>query len=235
MSQWNQRLAHALATNPGRPRVTWYADGGQRVELSGATCDNWATKTANYLLDEADANPGVRIALDMPVHWRTVCWALGAWRTGACVVVPGACSTTPEQVSGVTSCVTPADIVVTTNPVATPSCAVQVAVALPPLARQFDGPLHGALDAAATLLAQPDMLGPVAIPAPDDPALADPTTLLTYAELAARPARAAQRVLRPVDPHTSVRLDDLLTMALLADGGSLVLVTTDHPAAVPGP
>ena len=200
--------------------MTWYDADGQRIELSGATLDNWATKTANLLLEEADAAPGTRIALDLPLHWRTVCWTIGAWRTGACVV------TTPDTT-------TATDVLVTTHP--TPRPGLQVAVALPPLARAFDAPLHGALDAAATLLAHPDTLGPVLPPAPHDPALSDPTTTLDYQTLTDRPQPAPQRVLRTLDPETPVHLTDLLALDVLAAGGSLVLVTTTHEAATPGP
>jgi hypothetical protein len=122
---------------------------------------------------------------------------------------------------------------VTTRPADHPG--TRIAVALPPLARAFDGPLDGALDSAATLLAQPDALGPVIPPAPDDPALAGPTTRLDYQALADRPATSPHRILRTADPATPVAVDDLLGLDVLADGGSLVLVTTDHAAATLGP
>ncbi|MCL2090430.1 MAG: TIGR03089 family protein [Micrococcales bacterium] len=221
MPQWNQRLSQALRADPGKPRLTWYDGDSQRVELSGAVLDNWADKTANLLLDEVDAGPGTRIGLDLPLHWRTACWAVGIWRTGACVVT--------DPTSGT-------DVLVTTRPADHPSHrGTRIAVALPPLARAFDGPLAGAVDSAATLLAQPDALGPVVPPAPDDPALADPTTTLDYQTLTAHPASSPHRVLRTADPATPVRLTDLLGLDVLADGGSLVLITTDHPATAPGP
>ncbi len=217
---WNLRLSRALLTDPGKPRLTWYDSEGQRVELSGAVLDNWANKTANLLVDEVDAGPGTRVGLDLPMHWRTVCWAVGIWRTGACVVTDPA----PDAV----------DALVTSRPA--DHRGTRIAVALPPLARAFDGPLDGAVDSAATLLAQPDALGPVVPPAPGDPALADPTATLDYQVLAdILTGSPHRRVLRTADPAAPVRLADLLGLDILADGGSLVLVTTDHEAASPGP
>ena len=65
------RAAHDA--DPSRPFVTAY-DGpvGGRVELSGATFDNWVAKTANMLADglgtvryDPDAQPGVSNLLDI--------------------------------------------------------------------------------------------------------------------------------------------------------------------------
>ncbi len=180
--------------------------------------ENWANKTANLLLEEVDAGPGTRVGLDLPLHWRTVCWAAGVWWAGACVV------TDPTAA---------VDVLVTTRPA--DHRGTRIAVALPPLARAFDGPLDGAVDSAATLLAYADALGPVVRPATDDPALADATTTLGYQALADRPSGSPRRLLRTADPATPVSLTDLLGLDVVADGGSLVLVTTDHEAAAPGP
>ncbi len=72
-----------VTADPGRPRLTWYGAGGERIELSGAVLANWVAKTTNLLVEEFDAAPGVRVGLDLPAHWRTVVWALAAWRCGA--------------------------------------------------------------------------------------------------------------------------------------------------------
>ncbi|MCL2467051.1 MAG: TIGR03089 family protein [Micrococcales bacterium] len=244
MLQWNDRLSQALRTDSGRPAVTWYARDGERIELSRATLDNWATKTANLLIDDADASPGTQIALEIPLHWRTVCWALGIWRTGACIVTtpvtstvtPVAPSKTPASAAPPPAATMPPGprVLVTTNPTAGADVDLQIAVALPPLARCFDGPLHGALDSAATVGAQPDWLGPVVPPEACDLALADGTTTVSYEKFTTRPPGAPRRVLRTADPTAPVRLADLLALDVLADGGSLVLVTTDHPAAPQG-
>lgn len=79
-------LRQLLAADPGRPRLTWYGPGGERVELSARTLDNWVAKSANLLVEEFDAGPGSRVGVRLPPHWRTASWLLAAWSTGACVV-----------------------------------------------------------------------------------------------------------------------------------------------------
>lgn len=64
------------------PRLTWYGPDAERVELSGRVLDNWVAKTSNLLQDELDAEPGMRIRLDLPVHWKSLIWALAAWQLG---------------------------------------------------------------------------------------------------------------------------------------------------------
>ncbi|WP_245605724.1 TIGR03089 family protein, partial [Promicromonospora kroppenstedtii] len=83
-------LLARLAADGGRPRLTWYGDDGERVELSGAVLANWASKTVNLLVEEFDAAPGTTVVVDLPVHWRAAVWTLAAWRTGATVALPDA-------------------------------------------------------------------------------------------------------------------------------------------------
>lgn len=219
----------ALQREPGRPRLTWYGPDHERVELSGAVLDNWVSKTGNLLLEELEAGPGTRVALDLPPHWRSVVWALAVWRTGACAVA-GADE---------------ADVVVTDRPDAHPGARDLVAVALPALARRVDGTLPaGALDAAASVMTYGDVLGPT--PAPDvaAPALdgaAGTVTAVAHRDLVA----SATRVLgdaapahdgapaRVVVPATG-GLDHVLlrTLGVLAAGGSVVLLA-DAVAADP--
>src|SRR5688572_18938796 len=80
-------LLRLITRDPGRPRLTWYGDDGERVELSGAVLENWVNKTTNLLVEEFDAEPGTRVVIDLPVHWRTVVWALAVWRVGATAVL----------------------------------------------------------------------------------------------------------------------------------------------------
>ena len=142
----------ALQREPGRPRLTWYGDGGERIELSGAVLENWVSKTANLLVEEFDAGPRVRILLDLPPHWRTVVWAFAAWRVGACVVLP------PDPTSP--SSDVDVDAVVTDRPDRFGREAPVVAVALPALARSFGAALPaGAIDAAAAVMTYGDVLG----------------------------------------------------------------------------
>jgi uncharacterized protein (TIGR03089 family) len=75
---------------PAQPLITHYDDAaGSRVELSVATMRNWAAKTANWLVDEHDVEPGSRVAVYLPAHWQTAAVLLGAWWCGAEVVVTG--------------------------------------------------------------------------------------------------------------------------------------------------
>lgn len=75
---------------PAQPLITHYDDAaGSRVELSVATMRNWAAKTANWLVEEHDVEPGARVAVYLPAHWQTAAVLLGAWWCGAEVVVTG--------------------------------------------------------------------------------------------------------------------------------------------------
>ena len=35
------RMLDLISSDPGRPRLTWYGDDAERVELSGAVLQNW--------------------------------------------------------------------------------------------------------------------------------------------------------------------------------------------------
>jgi uncharacterized protein (TIGR03089 family) len=87
MTITDQVLVPLLRVDPARPRITHYDDAaGSRVELSGATLANWAAKTANWLRDELDIQPGDPVAVLLPPHWQTAGILLGAWWCGATVV-----------------------------------------------------------------------------------------------------------------------------------------------------
>src|SRR6185437_83588 len=87
MTITDQVLGPMLRADPARPRITHYDDAaGSRVELSGATLANWAAKTANWLRDELDIQPGDPVAVVLPAHWQTAGVLLGAWWCGAHVV-----------------------------------------------------------------------------------------------------------------------------------------------------
>lgn len=78
-----ERFATAAAEDPARPLLTWYDDAtGDRTELSGATLDNWVSKTANLLVDGLGLGPGDRAGLLLPPHWQTAAVLLGAWSAG---------------------------------------------------------------------------------------------------------------------------------------------------------
>ncbi|MDQ0373260.1 TIGR03089 family protein [Cellulomonas humilata] len=204
-------LLRLLTRDPGRPRLTWYGDGGERVELSGAVLENWVNKTANLLVEEFDAEPGTRVRLDLPGHWRTVIWALATWRVGACV------SLVPEE----------ADVVVTDRPDASPGATELVAVSLPALARRYDGTLPaGAVDAATAVMTYADALGWTAPAQPDETALVGAETV-THADLLTTAVTPEPgRVLR-VAPDRTGTVDLLAVLGTLAGDGSLVLVSPE--------
>ncbi|PVU83963.1 TIGR03089 family protein [Cellulomonas sp. WB94] len=211
----------SLQREPGRPRLTWYGDGGERIELSGAVLENWVSKTANLLVEEFDAGPGVRVLVDLPPHWRTVVWAFAAWRVGACVVLGSDASTSEVEV------------VVTDRPDKFDRPAPVVAVALPVLARTFGSALPaGAVDAAAAVMTYGDVLGWAPPVDPAAPALVGAGLEVTHAQLIAWPVNAAipdgARALVPTSASGSVAdgtaraLHDVL--AALRSTGSVVLV-----------
>jgi uncharacterized protein (TIGR03089 family) len=226
-------LAHvlsALLSEPGHPRLTWYGPAGERIELSGAVLDNWVSKTTNLLVEELDAGPGTRVLLDLPPHWRTVVWALAAWRVGASVVTTDAAVTTDGAVTpGGGAVADDVDVVVTDRPgtLARPRGAAVVAVALPALARRFDGDLPaGALDAAQSVMTYGDVVGWAPVAEPDRPALGDlPHAALLAAAADAAPVPDGSRTLLSVgDDRTTTAPTLLAVLGVLAEGGSVVLL-----------
>jgi uncharacterized protein (TIGR03089 family) len=76
-------LARAVRSFPTTPLLTFYDDAsGDRTELSGATLDNWVSKTANMLLDGVGLGPGDTVAVLMPPHWQTAAIRLGVSAAG---------------------------------------------------------------------------------------------------------------------------------------------------------
>lgn len=147
-------LISRVSSDPGRPRITWYASGGERVELSGRVLENWVAKTTNMLVEEFDAGPGVRVLLDMPTHWKQVVWALSVWRAGATLVL----------VDDIAEFAGPMpDVVVTSQPeqwTEVPRATRVIAIALPSLARGWDGELpRGIVDGVAEIPLFDDILG----------------------------------------------------------------------------
>ena len=87
-------IAQAVVDDPARPLITFYDDGsGERVELSVITFANWVAKTANLLVDGLGAQPGQRVALDLPAHWQGAVWHAACWATGLVSVPVGATGT----------------------------------------------------------------------------------------------------------------------------------------------
>lgn len=213
------RVLAGLTADPGRPRLTWYGDDGERVELSGHVLDNWVTKTANLLVEEFQAGPLTRVHLDLPVHWRTVVWAFATWRVGACATFPPAGGRP--------------DLLVTDRPGGRTDVDL-VAVALPALARQFDGELPpGAIDATSAVMTYGDVLTWMPEPTPAAPALKVGEELVSHAALE---EWARQVLARHASPAPGARVlvqaaDDAalpavlgVALAVLAGNGSVVLL-----------
>jgi uncharacterized protein (TIGR03089 family) len=128
-------ISELLNSDAGRPRVTWYGPGGERVEFSAKTLNNWISKTSNLLVDELDAGPGTRLGIALPAHWRTVVWLLAGWSVGAHPIV--LTESDPRPYPG-----PPFDVLVTDRPSAPPAGTVEsqlVVVALPALATRYPG------------------------------------------------------------------------------------------------
>ncbi|GLW31499.1 TIGR03089 family protein [Actinoplanes regularis] len=76
-------FAEAVRRDPAAPLLTWYDDAtGDRAELSGATLDNWVSKTANLLVDGVGLGQGDNVALLLPPHWQTAAILLGVSAAG---------------------------------------------------------------------------------------------------------------------------------------------------------
>jgi uncharacterized protein (TIGR03089 family) len=215
-----------LTVEPGRPRLTWY-DADERVELSGHVLDNWVTKTANLLVEEFQAGPGTCVLLDLPVHWRTVVWAMAVWRVGGCVVLPG------HEHPG-------CDVVVTDRPEGFRGVEL-IAVALPALARRFDGALPpGAVDAAGAVMTYGDVLTWMPEPDPHAPALVAGGVviphdgLLAWADdVAGPPGGGAPRVLvEPAPGDDAVPAVLARVLAVYVADGSVVLCSPREAAAL---
>lgn len=219
-------LLARLTADPGRPRLTWYAADGERVELSGHVLDNWVTKTANLLVEEYQAGPLTRVLLDLPVHWRAVVWAMATWRVGACVAVPPAGRP---------------DLVVTHEPARHAATGTDVvAVALPALARHLEGELPAnATDATGSVMTYGDVLTWMPEPSPSAPAVKIGESLVPHSSLQRWAADVLSRhgscppggrLLVSV-PDDAVADALALTLAALAQNGSVVLCAAGVDAA----
>lgn len=91
MSITETLLRPLLAASAAKPAITHYDDAtGGRIELSTATLANWAAKTANWLVEEFDIEPGDPVCVRLPAHWQTAGVLLGAFWCGAHVVTDDA-------------------------------------------------------------------------------------------------------------------------------------------------
>jgi uncharacterized protein (TIGR03089 family) len=231
------------ATDPTSPRLTWYGPGGERVELSGRVLANWVIKATNLLSEDAVAGPGVVVGVELPVHWRGLVWSLAALRAGAAVALTDGNGTEPVPQAGGAG--PEPGTVVTDRPDGAHgrvrAGGAVIAVALPALARSFDGPLgSGVIDGAADLMTYPDVLTTLPDVDPGAAAVEDATHagLLAWArrtaadaagpgavhpasEVATGPTASGPRVLvAAAEP----RLALATSLSVWAERGSVVLV-----------
>ncbi|GLZ38514.1 TIGR03089 family protein [Actinokineospora sp. NBRC 105648] len=186
-----------------KPLITHYDDAaGTRVELSVATVRNWAAKTANWLVEEHDVEPGTPVAVQLPAHWQTAGVLLGAWWAGAHVIADGPAAVTfvapGESADGTVA-----------------------AVSLDPMGRDLGGPSGGAADfVGEARLFGDDFFGP-SVPG-STLALAGMTVdeVLTVAKGLPEGTRLLSTLAWTIPDGVLAAL-----VAPLATGGSLVQVT----------
>lgn len=201
-----ERWSAAQPGGSGRPFVTYYdLTSGERTELSGTTTLNWVAKTANLLVDELDAEPGIRIAVALPTHWLRPVWILATWAVGGTIVDSDAdvfvCG--PDRLESA------------------PATRHRLASALLPFGLPFPTAPDGFIDLGSALPAQPDAYFAMADAGPEDAAVDIAGMALTYAELDAV-AGTPERLL--LTPGTLDR-DIASTLAAARGGGSIVLVS----------
>ncbi|MFI5084702.1 MAG: TIGR03089 family protein [Actinomycetales bacterium] len=211
-------LLHRLrSVEPTSPRLTWYGPGSERVELSGRVLDNWVAKTANFLSEELDAGPGTRVLLDLPAHWRGLCWALAVWQCGATARFAGTAA--PGE----------PDVVATADPAGAPAAGLTVAVALGALELRWRGPLPaGAIDYAGEVRSFADVFFPAGETPSGTRAVdggADYAGLLSEFAVPAGPERTLVRA-------GTLQAAAARCLGVWAAGGSVVLV---HPDVGAGP
>ncbi|MBT2565591.1 TIGR03089 family protein [Arthrobacter sp. ISL-85] len=201
--------------NSTAPRLTWYGPDSERVELSGRVLDNWVAKTSNLLQDELDAEPGMRLRLALPAHWKALVWALAGWQVGLETVLDGGA----------------ADFLATDSPGALEGeYDAEIAVALPALAMRWAGQLPaGCLDYAAEVRSHGDVFLAHADPDPSARALVtgEGRTIL-HKELItgfALPHAEGVRLHVPAGAGLETALADAL--GAWQQGGSVVLTHAD--------
>ncbi len=209
-------LTRLLRRDAGRPLITFYDhDSGERTELSVTTYANWVAKAAGLLVEEGDLERGMRIRLDLPLHWLGPVFLGAAWTIGLVVA--------SDEVDAVVC-----------GPETLPDWADRAqnlpvfACSLRPLGVRFADPVpDGVHDVGVEVWNQPDAFTPWDPPSGDDLAVDGDGLRVTQREL--MEAAAAGSVLtdggrlfsvtNPASPPGIVTFTEPL-----ARGGSLVLV-----------
>lgn len=214
MTTFPQVLSRLLATDPGRPLVTFYDDAtGERTELSVTTWANWVAKASSLLSEELEIEPGSRLLVDLPLHWLGTVVLGAAWACGIEVVWDGDADAVVTGPEGLDRWATEAGRI----PV--------VASALQPLAGPFPGGVpEGVHDLGVEVWSQPDTYAAWPEPGGNDLAVAGTTQRELWA------SGTSDRLLSEVNPASPAGLPALTES--LAGGGSLVLVTHATPARV---
>ncbi|RJQ68008.1 TIGR03089 family protein [Pseudonocardiaceae bacterium YIM PH 21723] len=195
-----------LRADSARPLITYYNDAtGERVELSVATLSNWAAKTANWLRDELDIQPGDPISVALPAHWQTAGALLGAWWCGAHVV---------DVASKAEVALVTAD-----NPVDT--AATVAVVSLDPMGRGLREVPTGAVDYISDMRVHGDDFHPYGPVDGAEPALQSLSVDDVVCAAKATELRPGDRVLSTVDWTLPTGIVEGL-LAPLAAGASIV-------------
>jgi uncharacterized protein (TIGR03089 family) len=214
MTTFPEVLSRLVASDPGRPLVTFYDDGtGERTELSVTTWANWVAKVSSLLADELDIEPGGRLLVDLPTHWLGTVVLGAAWACGLEVVWSGEPDAVVTGPDGMDLWAAQADRI----PV--------VASALQPLAGRFhDAVPPGVHDLGVEVWGQPDAYVAWQPPTTDDPAVEGTTHgELWQSAAAGEHLTDGGRLLSEANPASPSGLASLTEP--LACGGSLVLVT----------
>ncbi|AXB47083.1 TIGR03089 family protein [Amycolatopsis albispora] len=206
-------------SSPAKPLVTHYDDAtGARVELSVTTLVNWAAKTANWLVEEPEVEPGEPVAVALPSHWQTAGVLLGAWWCGAHVVTEAAGAKVAFTGPGTTSS----------------EAELTAVVSLDPMGRGLpNAPGAGAVDFLSDARTAGDTYSPLFPADRDTPALCSSTVDEVLAQARSYAEKdgisSGDRVLSTVEwalPEGALRG---LVAPLLA-GASLVQVSNPDPA-----
>lgn len=193
--------------------LTFYDDAtGERVEFSARTLANWVAKTANLGVDVLDLEPGDTVAIDLPVHWLGVVWALAAMTAGWRVVPVGGTPDAASEAEVLVTAVVPDDVFDTYRDV--------VAVATRPLSLSYGPGLPaGVLDYAAEVPANADVFTAQAAPA----GFAEPWWSAALDAVAEHGPAASDRILTGLAPTSADGLVQTVLAPAIATA-SVVLV-----------
>jgi uncharacterized protein (TIGR03089 family) len=205
-----RQFAQLLASDPGRPFVTYYDESsGERSELSAKSLANWVAKTHHLLGDELGLGVGDTALVALPPHWISVPVLLGCLSAGLALTADGDADVAFVDEASMLAATGIADVY---------AIAASAAVGF----RGADP--AGVNDYVAAVRPQADAWAGVQMPAgPDDPAVPG----LTRGEVVARAAQVGlapgARVLTTrgwSSPHDWIET----VFAPMSVGGSVVIV-----------